>query len=175
MVRVGIAARRAAVGLLPVAYTCRPYVVRASAKAQTRHRPRKTSSGTGTPETFPVPNDPSAPGMFPLGAPFVHAMIAPSTSVNVANVATNGGALRHVTRIALAIPTPMPRANASRIASASLPSLPPLTTAMTTMVRPLTAPTDRSMPPTRSVNVWPSAATPMKPICCATRTRFADA
>ena len=106
------------------------------------------------------------------GAPRVAAVIAPCTSTNVANVATNGGTRRSTTRPALTAPTARPASSARMIATGSAPARPSVCEATITVVRPITAPIDRSMPPTSSTSVWPTAVMPIRPASKRIRRRL---
>ena len=68
-----------------------------------------------------------------------------------------------MTRPALTPPTASPASSARTIATGSAPPRPSVCEATITVVRPITAPIERSMPPTSSTSVWPIAVMPIRP------------
>ena len=61
------------------------------------------------------------------------------------------------------MPTASPASTASAIAPGSAEPRPSVCVATMTVVSPITAPIERSMPPVSSTIVWPTAVTPISP------------
>ncbi len=132
-----------------------------AATARASHATTTGARGSGPTELAAEVKRVSQPGALPLSCPLVHSRITPPTAEPVARVTTNGGSFHTLAMRPFAAPTRPPASTTTAIISGD-EKCSPVSRAAMTLPAPITAGTERSIPPMSTTNVWPSAAIPRK-------------